>query len=799
MNKHHIPARLLAMLVLAQAAVALPPEMAGYDPSKQIRFSTPAQAEARRQELIHFIWPDGLPSNTLPTVARNIAADVFDRYLPGIERKSVAAVDKLDADIAPYDFHSISYLLHPFKTNANTGKLVIYHSGHRRSVAEWAGGDDVINRLLTEGFTVLAMDMPCYGWNADDTIKLPEEKVTITREKHKNPHEEMFRKFLPKLPHEGAIFRFFLEPVVQGINCFLQTNPGAEVAMVGISGGGWATTLAPAVDIRITRSFPVAGTYPLYCRTKPFPAFSHDIEQFYDPLYREIDSDGDGITDTAAGVASWLEIYALGAFGPGRRQIQILNFNDTCCFFGDAFKTYHNFLPGVLRKLGQGEWSFHSDTTHARHWISRDVIDNSIMPGLTGVIMNEKHTDWNGQGRRLFAMSFLPSPTRSHATMCVPGLGFSGFPDLDGNGRADVLVSYGPWKTGLPQYLFIAESPEAQANASAKATAAEDRFQSAGFSRAPAGKLDLANVPAPLFRDPVFDGAADPSVLWNGTEQAWYIFYTQRRANQNLPGVSWYYGTKIGIAKSTDAGRTWNYIGTAEGLSRGLAAESFWAPHVFEDNGTFHLFVAFVPKIASDGFSGKGQILHYTGRDPVHWKFSDTVDVGWDDVIDPCLVKLRDGRWLMAFREDRPQARTAMVTSLDLQHWTRLEDVTGDRPHEAPVVLYWKDKFWLFIDEWRGIGVYQSDDGIRYTRNGLILDQPGKREDDHYLGSHPGVALVGDRALIFYHCHTGRTIGDASGQSVESLEYKRSSLQVAELELRDGIIVCDRDKHSRKE
>ena len=177
MNKHHIPARLLAMLVLAQAAVALPPEMAGYDPSKQIRFSTPAQAEARRQELIHFIWPDGLPSNTLPTVARNIAADVFDRYLPGIERKSVAAVDKLDADIAPYDFHSISYLLHPFKTNANTGKLVIYHSGHRRSVAEWAGGDDVINRLLTEGFTVLAMDMPCYGWNADDTIKLPEEKI----------------------------------------------------------------------------------------------------------------------------------------------------------------------------------------------------------------------------------------------------------------------------------------------------------------------------------------------------------------------------------------------------------------------------------------------------------------------------------------------------------------------------------------------------------------------------------------------------------------------------------------------
>ncbi|MCX6874019.1 MAG: glycoside hydrolase family 28 protein [Verrucomicrobia bacterium] len=386
-------AKLSAMLVLAQAAVAIPPEMAVYDPSKQIRFSTPAHAEAKRQELIHFIWADGLPSNTLPTVTRNIAADVFDRYLPGIERKSVTAVDKLDADIAPYDFHSVSYLLHPLKTNVNTGNLVIYHSGHRRSVDEWAGGDDVINRLLGEGFTVLVMDMPFYGWNADDTIKLPEGRVTITREKRENPHEEMFKKFLPKLPNEGAIFRFFLEPVVQGINYFLQTKPGAEVAMVGISGGGWAATLAPAVDMRIKRSFPVAGTYPLYCRTKPFPTFSHDIEQYYDPLYREIDSDGDGITDTAAGVASWLEIYTLGAFGPGRRQVQILNYNDTCCFFGDAFKTYSNFVPGVVRKLDQGEWGFYSDAND-RHWISSNVIHQVIEPALMGTagISNSRDT-----------------------------------------------------------------------------------------------------------------------------------------------------------------------------------------------------------------------------------------------------------------------------------------------------------------------------------------------------------------------------------------------------------------------
>ena len=36
--------------------------------------------------------------------------------------------------------------------------------------------------------------------------------------------------------------------------------------------------------------------------------------------------------------------------------------------------------------------------------------------------------------------------------------------------------------------------------------------------------------PAPLYRDPVFDGAADPSLIWNDKERAWWVFYTNRRA-----------------------------------------------------------------------------------------------------------------------------------------------------------------------------------------------------------------------------------------------------------------------------
>ncbi|MEZ4836778.1 MAG: DUF6713 family protein [Caldilineaceae bacterium] len=40
---------------------------------------------------------------------------------------------------------------------------------------------------------------------------------------------------------------------------------------------------------------------------------------------------------------------------------------------------------------------------------------------------------------------------------------------------------------------------------------------------------------APLFRDPIYDGAADPTVIWNRQEQCWWLLYTNRRANVDLP------------------------------------------------------------------------------------------------------------------------------------------------------------------------------------------------------------------------------------------------------------------------
>jgi len=61
----------------------------------------------------------------------------------------------------------------------------------------------------------------------------------------------------------------------------------------------------------------------------------------------------------------------------------------------------------------------------------------------------------------------------------------------------------------------------------------------------------------PLYHDPVFDGAADPTVIWNRKEKKWFMFYTNRRATApGQTGVTWVHGTRIGIAESSNGGAT---------------------------------------------------------------------------------------------------------------------------------------------------------------------------------------------------------------------------------------------------
>ena len=96
-------------------------------------------------------------------------------------------------------------------------------------------------------------------------------------------------------------------------------------------------------------------------------------------------------------------------------------------------------------------------------------------------------------------------------------------------------------------------------------------------------------APAPLFRDPITDGAADPVLIWNRTEKNWWMLYTQRRANSETADVAYCYGNQIGIASSDDHGQSWVYRGTLD-LDIEPGHNTFWAPDVVYHNGKYHMY-----------------------------------------------------------------------------------------------------------------------------------------------------------------------------------------------------------------
>src|SRR5438445_3228288 len=103
----------------------------------------------------------------------------------------------------------------------------------------------------------------------------------------------------------------------------------------------------------------------------------------------------------------------------------------------------------------------------------------------------------------------------------------------------------------------------------------------------------IHKAPAPLFRDPIYDGAADPVVVYNREKKQWWMFYTQRRANVQSAGVAFCYGTSIGVAVTDDHGQSWSYHGAPK-LEFEEGVNTFWAPDIFFDKGIYHMFVAYI-------------------------------------------------------------------------------------------------------------------------------------------------------------------------------------------------------------
>ncbi|MFH1282169.1 MAG: hypothetical protein ABII27_00715 [bacterium] len=304
------------------------------DVGSLITIRTKKQALERRNELADFIWgAEGFPHSKKPhLIEKNIKEKTFS-YFDDIE-----SIDKITVDM-DYGLSSVVYYLHPKNTN---NKLIIYHQGHEGTFKK---GIKTILYFIEKGYSVLAFSMPLGGVNPRPTVDL-----------------KRFGRF--KLETHGHMklldhpVRFFVEPVAVVLNYIDDEYKYDSISMIGISGGGWTTTLYSAIDPRITNSYPVAGSCPIYLRSQA-PNDWGDYEQTIPELYK---------------IANYLELYILGSLGGGRKQLQILNRYDKH-FGGLKCKTYEEQVKSAVKDLGDGEFDLYLDESHTGHKISKHALE----------------------------------------------------------------------------------------------------------------------------------------------------------------------------------------------------------------------------------------------------------------------------------------------------------------------------------------------------------------------------------------------------------------------------------------
>ena len=112
-------------------------------------------------------------------------------------------------------------------------------------------------------------------------------------------------------------------------------------------------------------------------------------------------------------------------------------------------------------------------------------------------------------------------------------------------------------------------------------------------------------------------------------------------------------------------------------------------------------------------------------------------------------------------------------------------------PHEGPNVFTLGGHHWMITDEWRGQAVYRSPDMRIWTRQGLILDKPGRDPLDRSFARHADVVVNGDEGALFYFTHP--EWDEAAKPVPETGRERRTTIHVARVWVEDGILLADRD------
>ena len=304
---------------------------------------------------------------------------------------------------------------------------------------------------------------------------------------------------------------------------------------------------------------------------------------------------------------------------------------------------------------------------------------------------------------------------------------------------------------------------------------------------------------APIFRDPVADGAADPTVIHKEGTDEWWMFYTNRQPASDGPKFSWIHGSPIGVAVSTDDGENWVYRGTVAGLDDPADAgqtNTHWAPEVIFAEGQYHMWLSYIPGVPDDWKDVPRTITHFTSPDLENWTRVGPLVLNSPRVIDACVYQCPDGLWRMWYKDENAGSSTWSAVSEDLFSWRHegmvLAGSPDGIPHEGPNVFALGGWIWLIVDEWHGQGVYRSTDAVNWERQGVVGGAPGVDPEDRRFVRHADVVVVGDHAALFYFTHP-EWDERSQAEGPPDVDARRTAVHQARLSVVDGVLVFERD------
>ena len=311
----------------------IPESLRATDPAALISDLTPASVEALRDELNRVFWGKGQLPGRMPDAVDSGSEPPYLAQYSGLSRMERLVVS------FDFSYNAFAYLMYPDNPN---GRAVIYHHGYAGTFDK---SRDVIEALLGEGFTVAALNYAGYGQNVIGTVDHPSLGLVSL--------ENDRQMYAVKNP-----LRWYLEPMVVTVN-YLAARKFSDISSIGLSAGGWVTTMVAAVDQRVSRTIAVAAGYPIYIRQHNWLKET-PLPQLYKPLL-----------DTA----SYLDTYVLAATGSDRQYIQIFNQYDRCCYRNRFSELYAQAVADTVERTGGGKFEALIDETHADHKISEWAID----------------------------------------------------------------------------------------------------------------------------------------------------------------------------------------------------------------------------------------------------------------------------------------------------------------------------------------------------------------------------------------------------------------------------------------